>query len=320
MMASGWWECFAYVWVISILNLTYAAAIALGVHPTAFVLEAFFVGAISLLVIAKPGDNAVAIILAPQTWGYGLATIVAEIFYYLMIVIVPPADASLFMRLNILLTIFMGWLVFGRKIGSLRALGMIIVLVGFLITACFFPAARGAPFLATMFGTALFMSARNLLAEFHPWNRRAKTVTEKMRVTGIVVLATSCIGLAVTVALSLLVANDVLAPIRALPPLDQFLRPPTIILALITGCILITVMQYLMFSAVVKITSENFFAVMALVPLATLILQEAAARVGLVGAVPAGWHILPFMLLILIGNVLIVWRAGPTLGDELSRP
>jgi drug/metabolite transporter (DMT)-like permease len=319
MISTGWWEALAYVWVIAILNLTYAAGIALGVHPTAFVLEAFFVGAISLLVIAKPGHNAAAIMLAPQTWIYGVTTVVAEIFYYLMIVFVPPADASVFMRLNILLTILMAWQVLGRKIGGLRALGMAIVLIGFAITVCFFPAARTLPFLATTLAAAIFMSARNLLAEFHPWNRRAKTVIEKMRVTGLVVLATSCVGLVATVTLSLLVANGIVPPMRALPAPDQFIALPTVLLSLIMGCILITAMQYLMFSAVVKITSENFFAVMALVPLATLILQEVAARLGLVGASPAGWYIVPFMLLILVGNVLIVWRAGPAIGDELSR-
>jgi hypothetical protein len=83
---------------------------------------------------------------------------------------------------------------------------------------------------------------------------------------------------------------------------------------------MITVMQYLMFSSVVKITSENFFAVMALAPLTTLMVQEAAARLGVAGVAPAVWGILPFMLLIVIGNVLIVWRGGGAVRDELSGP
>src|SRR5438093_592628 len=198
MAASGWWEAFAFVWVIGFLNLTYAAGIALGVHPTAFLLEAFLFGGLSLILIAKPGANAHRIIFAPQTWGYGGATILGEIFYYLMIAFVPPADASVFMRVTILLTILMGWLV--------------------------------------------------------------------------------------------------------------------------VGCIVITVMQYLMFSSVVKITSENFFAVASLSPLATLILQEADARLGLVGAGAAGWGILPFILLILVGNLLIAWRGGAAGGDNLLAP
>jgi hypothetical protein len=114
MATLGWWEAFAFVWVIGLLNLTYAAGIALGVHPAAFLLEAFLFGGISLLLIAKPGPNAHRIVLAPQTWAYGAATILGEIFYYLMIMFVPPADASVFMRVVILLTILIGWLAVGR--------------------------------------------------------------------------------------------------------------------------------------------------------------------------------------------------------------
>jgi drug/metabolite transporter (DMT)-like permease len=320
MAATGWWEAFAFVWVIGCLNLTYAAGIALGVHPTAFLLEAFLFGGISLLLIAGPGENAHKIILAPQTWAYGAATIAGEIFYYLMIVFVPPADASVFMRVTILLTIVLGWLAVGRRITPMRGLGMAIVLIGLFITGYFFPATHSVPFLAATLASAASMSVRNLLAEFHPWNRRGRTVIEKMRVTGLVVLATSIAGLIAASVLAALVAYGLLPPLPALPPVHQFLALPTVVLALTMGCVIITAMQYLMFSSVVKITSENFFAVASLSPLMTLILQEGAARLGLIGAGAAGWGILPFMLLILLGNLLIAWRGGVPAGDHLLGP
>src|ERR1700680_918977 len=190
MAATGWWEALAFLWVIGFLTLPYAAGIALGVHPVAFLLEAFLFGGISLVLIAKPGEDAHRIIFAPQTWAYGAATILGEIFYYLMIVFVPPADASVFMRVTILVTIVLGRVVVGRRITGLRVLGMAIVLIGLLITGYFFPATHDASFIAATLAAAGFMSMRNLLAEFHPWNRRARTVIEKMRVTGLRVLAT----------------------------------------------------------------------------------------------------------------------------------
>src|SRR5947207_1676708 len=233
MAASGWWEAFAFVWVIGFLNLTYAAGIALGVHPTAFLLEAFLFGGISLLLIAKPGGNAHRIIFAPQTWAYGAATILGEICYYLMIVFVPPADASVFMRVTILLTILLGWLAVGRRVNGLRALGMTIVLIGLLITGYFFPATHNVPFIAVTLGAAAFMSMRNLLAEFHPWNRRARTVIEKMRVTGLVVLATSIVGLVATLLVATLTEHGLLPPFQAVPAAHRFIALPTIVLALI---------------------------------------------------------------------------------------
>jgi drug/metabolite transporter (DMT)-like permease len=320
MAAVGWWEAFAFVWVIGCLNLTYAAGIALGIHPAAFLLEAFLFGGISLLIIAKPGRDASRIVLAPQTWAYGAATILAEICYYLMISYVPPADASLFMRATVLLTILIGWFAIGRRVSALRGLGMAILVMGLLITAYFFPAARQPGFIAATLAATVFMSFRNLLAEFHPWNRRARTVIEKMRVTGVVVLVTSVVGLLVTSFVSLLMDHGLLPPSSALPPLRQFISLSTILLALTMGCVIITIMQYLMFSSVVRITSENFFAVTSLSPLATLILQEAVVRLGFPLAAPAGWGILPFMLLILLGNLLIAWRGGAPAGENLLAP
>src|SRR5205809_2827822 len=160
MTASGWWEAFAFVWVIGFLNLTYAAGIALGVHPAAFLLEAFLFGGISLVLIAKPGENAHRIIFAPQTWAYGAATILSEIFYYLMIVFVPPADASVFMRVTILVTILLAWLVVGRRIAGLRLVGMGSVLIGLLVTGFWFPAVQSGPFGAATLAAAGFIGWR----------------------------------------------------------------------------------------------------------------------------------------------------------------
>src|SRR5262249_48674689 len=288
MAAIGWWEAFAFTWVIGFLNLTYAAGIALGVHPAAFLLEAFLFGAISFLVTASPGPGAVRLVLAPQTWAYRAATIFGELAYSLMIMFVPPADASLFMRVNILLTILIGWRVIGRRVTGLRMLGMVILVVGLLITGYFVPAAHDVRLIGVTLAAAGFLSVRNLFAEFHPWNRRARTVIAKMRVTGLVVLATSVFGLLAMGLLSVLIDRGLLPASSAVPPAHQFLALPTIALALTMGCVIITLMQYLMFSSVVRITSENFFAVNSLSPLATLILQEAAVRVGLVGVGEAG--------------------------------
>src|SRR5260370_39503422 len=114
-------------------------------------------------------------------------------------------------------------------------------------------------------------------------------------------------GRAGAFVMSMLGQYGLLPPLRALPPVHQFVALPTIALALTMGCVIITTMQYLMFSSVVKITSENFFAVSSLSPLATLILQEAAVRLGRVGAADAGWNILPLMLLILVANLRLAW-------------
>ena len=43
-------------------------------------------------------------------------------------------------------------------------------------------------------GSAFAFNLRGFSAEFHPWNRRARTLIEKLRITGLVVLVTSLAG------------------------------------------------------------------------------------------------------------------------------
>ena len=114
MNASGWAEAMVYVWVIAALNLTYAVAIALGVHPAAFLLVAFLASSVCLLAIAGLGQAPHRILFVPQTWAYGLCTILCEVCYYLMMAYVPPADASIFVRLNVPMSIALGWLFLSR--------------------------------------------------------------------------------------------------------------------------------------------------------------------------------------------------------------
>lgn len=311
MQTSGWIEAMIYVWVIAALNLTYAAGIALGVHPTAFLLEAFFASAVCLLAIAGPGPAPHRVLFIPQTWAYGACTILCEIFYYLMMAYVQPADASIFVRLNIPVSIALGWFFLSRSVGRLRFAGALFIVGAVAVTGWWFPATHALGFAAATVATALTMAGRNFFAEFHPWNRAAKTVLEKMRVVGLVVLVTSIAGIAVTASLSQLSALGMLPATPALPTLAQMVHGPTVLLALLLGCGIITAMQYLMFSAVVKITSENFFAMMVFTPFATLLLQEAMGGLGLPGVKPGGWYILPFLCLLLVGNLLIIWPVRP---------
>jgi len=72
---------------------------------------------------------------------------------------------------------------------------------------------------AAMWGTltAALMIVRSYATEFHPWNRAARTVHEKLRVTGIVVLVTSIGGLALTASVAGAIAAGILPPLAMMP-------------------------------------------------------------------------------------------------------
>ena len=73
------------------------------------------------------------------------------------------------------------------------------------------------------------------------------------------------------------------------------------------GGALFTGMTYLSFSCVLKIKSENFIATSAFMPVVTLLVQIPAAAIGLISLPPFDWHLLPAMLVAIVGVLMIIW-------------
>ena len=94
-----------------------------------------------------------------------------------------------------------------------------------------------------------------------------------------------------------------------LPQMHHFLHPPTIALSLFMGTVVLTAMQYLGFSVVVKIQAQNFVATTALIPLVTLMLQIVAVQLGILAPLPLEWRVLPAMLAVAGGVLIVLWSA-----------
>jgi phosphotransferase system glucose/maltose/N-acetylglucosamine-specific IIC component len=160
---------------------------------------------------------------------------------------------------------------------------------------------------------AIAVNVRGFASEFHPQNRAAKTVFDKMQVTGLVTLVTcSATAAAIGIAMALVQAN-MLPTTPLIPTPAQLLHGPTIVLALVAGGAVFTAMTYLSFSAVVKIRTENFIATSAFMPLAAFLVQWPAAYLGLIQLPPFNWQLLPAMGGAIVGVLLIIWggrRAG----------
>lgn len=306
---SGWVEAGLYVIAIALLTLTYVVGHRLGAHPIAFVLYAMFASAIVLLVYTGPGPNALAIMLTPQSWTVGAGTIAMEIFYYLLLAHLAPAHASLIVRLAIPTALITGFLLFHRRPARLAVIGGVVVALGILpLIAGVDPAYRNSVILAGLASAASF-NLRGFSAEFHPWNRQAKSVREKLQVTGLIVLATSVSSIAVTALAALAISAGLLPQTSLVPTTAEMLHPPAILLGALVGSVILTAMAYLGFSSVVKITTENFTATSAFTPVATLLVQLAASALGLIPAYALDWSLLPAMAVVIAGVFLILFAA-----------
>jgi hypothetical protein len=306
---SGWVEAGLYVVAIAILSLTYVVGFRLGAHPIAFVLYAMLTSALALLLVTGLGPNARAIALTPQSWTVGAGTILMEMFYFLLLAHIAPAHGSLIVRLSIPLSMLAAFVIFRRRPANLAIAGALIVCGGILpLVYLVTPQYRMEVLLWGLLSAAAF-NLRGFSAEFHPWNRAAKTIRDKLQVTGIIVLVTSLAGIGLALMGALAVALGLVAPMPLVPTFAEMVHLPTVLLGVLVGSVILTAMAYLGFSAVVKITTENFAATSAFTPVATLLVQLVASAIGLIPVYALDMALVPAMAVVIAGVFLILHAA-----------
>lgn len=320
---SGWIDAGLYVLAIGVLSVIFAVANAWSCHFAVFILYSLLISAVALLAITGFGANAVATIKSRHTWIVGLSNIVMESAYVLLLALVPPAEGSLLIRLSIPLTVMIGFVWLRRRQPVLTWVGAGIIAAtiaaSFLALLPKLDPASGRLTLLYAAICAIAVNVRGYASEFHPQNRAAKSVFDKMQVTGLVTLVT-CSATAAAIGIAMgLVRLGALPTMPLIPTPTQLVHLPTLVLALIAGGAVFTAMTYLSFSAVIKIRTENFIATSAFMPLAAFLLQWPAAFVGLIQLPIFNWQLLPAMTALIIGVVLIIWAGQrPTRSQELS--
>jgi len=304
---NGWLEGGAFVVAIGALSLVYALGHALGAHPIAFVLYATLVAAAAILAYTGLGADARAIALYPRSFVVGISIILIEFFYFLTLTYVPPAHGNVVLRIGIPIALLAGWVLFGRRPPPLVAVGGVIVAatVAFVV-AITVPQVRW-PLAAVGSLAGAFMVVRGFASEFHRWNRAARTVPEKLRVTGILLVVTSLIGVVLAALAASAVAAAWIPPHPVVPTVAEMTHLPTILLGVLAGGPILALMNYLSFSTVVKITTENFTAIMAFSPLTTWVFQEIGVASGLIVAARPGPALVAAMAIIIGAVLLIIW-------------
>lgn len=308
--ASGWIEAFAFVISVSVLNVLYAYAVARGAHVVVFVLVAMLGTSVAMLALSGLGDDAVRVIAAPASWVYGISSVALEGIYFLLVGLISPAEASLTARLSVPMSLLVAWLYFSARLGARQIAGGLIVVAAVVPVLALVPTQSRSAAIVLGVLTALIVAIKTFASEYHPWNRRADTVREKVRVTGLVVLAATVLGVGITALAMLAVASGVVAQNPFTPPLHAFTHGPTIALALGLGVVTLVAMSYLTFSSVVKIGTSNFLATSAATPLSAYALQLLAARAGLIEAPAFDIALLAPILLGIAGVLLIVTRGN----------
>jgi hypothetical protein len=307
----GWLEAAAFVTAIGALSLVYAVGHGLGAHPVAFILYATLTAAAAMLALTGPGSDARAIALHPSSWVVGLAIILIEVFYYLVLAYVPPAHGNLVLRVSIPIAMAVGYLLLGRRSPPLGVAGGALILITLACVIGITDARVRWPM--ALFGvlTAIVMVLRAFTAELHPHNRCARTVRQKVRVTGVLMLVTSVVGLVLTGGAVLGTEAGLIGPLALVPTAAQMAHGPTIALSALAGGAVLALMNYLSFSSVVKIGTENLTATMAFSPATSWAFQELGVAAGWIAAERPDSRLVAAMATLIAAVLLIFWAGRP---------
>ena len=307
---NGWRDAVLFGWAIAALTVVYAYGAERGVHPVALLLIAMVIA--SLVMIASrggPGPEALRIMGAWQSIAIGLMIFLLETSYYIALLYVSPAEGSLLTRVSIPIAMLAVWVLLARPPRPLALAGHVAILaaLGVLLAGLEPQAAYGGGLGAL--ATALFFVSRSFIVERHPWNRAARTVGERVRITGLVMLSAALVCWALTLGLVALAASGLLPAGPLLPRPAAFADRATLGCALLVGLLILPSMFYLSFSALARIGAESFTAVGAFIPAWTLVCQLGAVGLGLIGPRAVDRWLVGMMLVIVAATLLIVHDA-----------
>lgn len=309
---NGWIEAALFVVAVSALNVLYAYAVANGAHVVVFILYAMIGTSLLMLWMSGVGTDAFAVMTVPQSWIFGISSVALEGVYFMLVSLVSPAEASLTARLSVPASLLIGWLFFASRLTRRQFAGGLVVIAAVLPIFFAVPEERRGSVILLGIATALIVAIKTFSSEFHPWNRHAASISEKVRVTGLVVLATTLLASAATLALVAAAAVGSAYAAAIAPPPAAFLHVPTLLLAGLFGTAVLTAMSYLTFSSVVKIGTPAFLATSAVTPLTTYALQTLFAAAGIITVPSFELSILLPILAGIAGVLLIVTDDGRT--------
>lgn len=302
----GWVEALFFTLALSVLNVAYGLGQQLGVHPIALIFYAMPIAALALLLISGMGDDWRAVMAHPLSLTVGGGIIVMEAVYYVLLGYVTPTDGSVLVRLGVPISIVLGYLWAGRRPTRIAILGGVVIVATILWYVPQMVSAAPLTGLALGAACGFIMSARSFAAEIHPWNRQAHGVLEKMRVTGLMLLLASVVGSAVLLSAMAAASHGLFVAPAWFPEVHHLLHPPAMWLGFFVGALVLTAMQYLGFSVVVKLGAERFVATTALIPAGTLAVQQAAMWAGILTPLPVDWRVMPAILGIIAGVALVI--------------
>ncbi len=264
------------LWGISAISMGYSAKF-LDANGMVFTCCSFIAAAWSLLLYAGHGELSRETLRSIDTWGYGIVLILSSLILFAVFYFVSPTEGVFILRTSVVAGLIGGWFFLSRAVGVLQILGSIIILAG-ILWVCFGIAEESqVAVLGLIFLYAFLQSARIFIAEFHKTHnaaaRRAGNLKTRCRVVAYVMLVVAIMFLLLSLIGATIHAQTGHFIINGMPELSDFRNPAAIIAGLLTGSLLIAPVRLIEFTSSHKIKTENYLALGAIAPFATLLIE-----------------------------------------------
>jgi len=274
----GWLAALFSVFVLWGLNnvmIGYSAKV-LEVNYLIYTCTAFISASFMLLAVGGLKDDlAKETLRSPDTLMFGLIMLLGYLLTLSLFFYTSATEGAFLQRISMLFSLMAAWVFMQRKPNILNAIGAVLVLIGICLICRDLPNdIRGIIYLL-MFLEGAALTARTFAAETHKTYNRASRESKdpklKTRVVGFVMFLVSIVFLIFSFMFAALQTYfPVFENSTIVPVLSDFYDYKSIFAGLVAGVIFMTPLRLIEFFSANTIKSENFVAVTALAPFATL--------------------------------------------------
>lgn len=280
MYLSGLIQAFIVVLLSAVFNIYVRfATLVFNVEPIVFGFVSMISAALVLSLASGPGKLVTETAKNKSTWLYGFCSIAVFITDIYLSRYVSATEVSLISRIAIPLSIIAAFMFLKRSPKKEDALGVSLVILGLIILTTIQNSLTLHIVALLALATGIVQTGEYMFAETHKQSSQAQsegTIRDKARVVGFVSFITSMIFFGFVLILSLLKTytfSDTFVDMAFIPPLHMFVHKESILTGLFYGVFISSVLRYCLWSASYKIKTESILALMALVPIVTLLLE-----------------------------------------------
>jgi len=265
------------------------------------------VSAITLLIMAGPGELANATLRRFETWLYAILQIISYILFLYSVVYATAAQgAALTMFGGVFIFIF-SVIFLRQKANIYEFIGTIIVCISlYLIIAGTDLSIEEKTILTLIVVTrGLVVSFQKIITEVHKTNRKAVSFKSQMRVTGFIMAVASFIYLAFLILIAWFKQSHSLEFFAPFPHFKDFVNFDMVLFSVFVGVIVVSTTKYCEFYAGKSIGAKYLTSITSLQILFVYLLESTLSKAGILEQHIIDHTVVPSLVLILFGNFII---------------